>query len=117
MGLSNHRTVISMAAESAEALKSIFLQKNKDHLIKTRNNRFHCKKNIKKKPRNYCKIKWGGYFCKIFTQYFLQMETKSLKAYQAPRMEILDLELKQGVLYNTSNYSDTEELDEENFAW
>lgn len=45
------------------------------------------------------------------------METKSLKAYQAPRMEILDLELKQGVLYNTSNSSDTEVLDEENFAW
>lgn len=49
-----------MAAESAEALKSIFLQKNKDHLIKTRNNQFHCKKISKKKSRNYCKIKWGG---------------------------------------------------------
>lgn len=45
------------------------------------------------------------------------METKSLKAYQAPRMEILDLDLKQGVLYSTSNYSDTEELNEEDFVW
>jgi len=45
------------------------------------------------------------------------METKSLKTYQAPRMEILDLELEQGVLNIASGYSDTEELDEENFAW
>jgi len=45
------------------------------------------------------------------------METKSLKAYQAPRMDILDLELEQGVLNNMSGFSDTEELDEENFAW
>ena len=45
------------------------------------------------------------------------METKSLKAYQAPRMDILDLELEQGVLNNMSGFSDTEKLDEEDFTW
>lgn len=45
------------------------------------------------------------------------MKTKSLKTYQAPLIEVLDLELEQGVLNTASGYSDTEALDEEDFVW
>lgn len=58
----------------------------------------------------------GGNFVN-FLRIYLRMETKSLKAYQAPRMDILDLELEQGVLNNMSGFSDTEKLDEEDFTW
>lgn len=46
------------------------------------------------------------------------MEIKSLKTYQPPVMEVLDMELEQSVLQSSvSNHSNTENLNEEDFNW
>lgn len=42
---------------------------------------------------------------------------KTLKTYQTPLVEVVNMELEQSVLDNMSGFSDTEELDEEEFIW
>ena len=79
----------------------------------------HESKHAQKNRVTIAKSNWGGYICKNFYAIFLQMETRSLKAYQAPRMEFFDLELEQSVLVDSmsSTSSNTEKLNDEDFDW
>lgn len=47
----------------------------------------------------------------------LQMEIETLKAYQSPAIEVMEMELEQNVLNDVSGYTSTEELNETTFEW
>lgn len=65
------------------------------------------------------KSKWGGVTLWVIIDYvfFFDMKAKSLKTYQVPLVVVVNMELVQSVLDGGSGFSNTEELEEEDFIW